>query len=280
MSESNSNSNLKTALVAGAMLALLASNIYIFVQMHDLKVAAAKQQEALSAQIQDLKENTSTIEASSRKHYQSLSEDLDRKSREAARAATSVKTEALSRVEQTRKQLEQEQAQTAEKINTDLSTVKDAANAKIAEVSTDVGNVKTQVTSTQDELHKTISQLSKVQGDLGVTSGYVATNGKELAALRRLGERNYFEFHISKSKDPQKVGDIQVMLKKADPKRNKFTLTVMADDKTIEKKDRTALEPVQFYVQKARQPYEIVVNEVRKDQISGYLATPKDLIAR
>jgi hypothetical protein len=280
MNESGSNSNIKTALGGGALLALLASNIYIFVQLHDMKAASVKQQEAVAAQIQDLKDNTSTIESTTRKHYQSLSEDLDRKSREAVRVASSVKTETLSRVEQTRKQLEQEQAQTAEKINTDLSTVKDAANAKIAEVSTDVGNVKTQVTSTQDELHKAVSQLTKVQGDLGVTSGYVATNGKELAALRRLGERNYFEFHISKSKDPQKVGDIQVLLKKTDPKRNKFTLTVMADDKTIEKKDRTALEPVQFYVQKARQPYEIVVNDVRKDQISGYLATPKDMVAR
>ena len=280
MTDSGSNSNLKTAIGGGALLALLASNIYIFVQMHDMKEASAKQQQAMVAQIQDLKDNTTTIAASSQKHYQSLSEDLDRKSREAVRAASSVKTEALSRVEQTRKQLEQEQAQTTEKINTDISTVKDAANAKIAEVSTDVGNVKTQVTSTQDELHKTISQLSKVQGDLGVTSGYVATNGKELAALKRLGERNYFEFHISKSKEPQKVGDIQVTLKKTDPKRNKFTLTVLADDKTIEKKDRTALEPVQFYVQKARQPYEIVVNDVRKDQISGYLATPKDMVAR
>ena len=280
MSEPDSNSNVKTALAGGVLLALLAFNIYLFVQVHDMKIASAKQQADLSAQIQDLKENTTTIAATTKEHYQTLSADLERKSREAARAASSVKTEALSQVAQTRKQLEQEQQQTAEKINTDLSSVKDAANAKIAEVSTDVGNVKTQVASTQDELHKTVSQLNKVQGDLGVTSGYVATNGKELAALKRLGERNYFEFHLSKSKEPQKIGDIQVTLKKADPKRNKFTLMVMADDKTIEKKDRTALEPVQFYVAKARQPYEIVVNEVRKDQVSGYLATPKDSIAR
>ncbi len=280
MTESTSSSNLKTALGGGALLALLASNIYLFVQLHDIKADSAKQKDATAAQIQELRDSANNIQTTTQKHYQSLSQDLDRRSREAVRAASSVKTEAFGRVEQTRKQLEQEQAQAAEKLNTDLSAVKETANAKIAEVSTDVGNVKTQVTSTQDELHKTISQLSKVQGDLGVTSGYVATNGKELAALRRLGERNYFEFHISKSKDPQKVGDIQLTLKKADPKRNKFTLTVMADDKTIEKKDRTALEPVQFYVQKARQPYEIVVNDVRKDQISGYLATPKDMIAR
>jgi polyhydroxyalkanoate synthesis regulator phasin len=273
-------SNVKTAVGAGALLALLASNIYLFVQVHDIKADAAKQQEATAAQIQDLRENTTSLAATSRKHYQSLSQDLDKRSREAVRAASTVKSEALSRIEQSRKALEEQQQQAAERISGDLNTVKQAADAKFTEVTTDVGNVKTQVASTQTELQRTIGDLKKVQGDLGVTSGYVATNGKELAALKRMGERNYFEFTIGKNKQPQKVGDIQVSLKKTDPKRNKFTVEVMADDKKIEKRDKTANEPVQFYVAKARQPYEIVVNEVRKDQIVGYLATPKDLVPR
>jgi len=124
------------------------------------------------------------------------------------------------------------------------------------------------------------AELKRVTGDLGVTSGYVATNGKEIAALKRLGERNIIEINLSKAKQPQRVGDISLLLKKADPKRNRYTIEVVADDKTTEKKDRTINEPVQFYVAKAKQPYEIVINQVKKDQIVGYLATPKDQIAR
>ena len=56
---------------------------------------------------------------------------------------------------------------------------------------------------------------------------------------------------------------------------HRFTIELLADDKRVEKKDKNLNEPVQFYVSKARQPYEIVVNEVKKDQIVGYLATPK-----
>jgi hypothetical protein len=38
---------------------------------------------------------------------------------------------------------------------------------------------------------------------------------------------------------------------------------------------------VQFYVlDKARQPYEIVVNEIGKNSVKGYLATPKVTTAR
>jgi predicted nucleic acid-binding Zn-ribbon protein len=281
MTEPTPNSNVKTAIGAGAILALLASNIYLFVQVHDQKLDLAKQQLALTAQIQDLKESASTIRETQQKHYETLSEAMERRSREAAAAANSARSEALKKVDQTRQQLEQEQTATAEKINGDLTAAQQANTQKFAEVSTDVGSVKQQVTSTQSDLQKTIAQLSKVQGDLGVTSGYVATNGKELEALKRLGERNYFEFTLSKGKEAKHVGDIQLVLRKADPKKNKFTVTVMADDKSIEKKDKTINEPVQFYVSKApHQPYEIVVNHVSKDQISGYLATPKDTLSR
>ncbi len=112
-------------------------------------------------------------------------------------------------------------------------------------------------------------------------SGYIATNGKELSALKRLGERNYFEFSLAKAKTPQKVGDITLLLKKTDPKKNKYTLEVFADDVRTEKKDKNVNEPIQFFVAKAgRTPYELVVNQVGKDIIKGYLATPKDQIAR
>jgi hypothetical protein len=55
-------------------------------------------------------------------------------------------------------------------------------------------------------------------------------------------------------------------------------VTVFVDDRSIEKKDKTAGEPVQFYVRGGSRmpPYEFVVFEVGKNQITGYLATPKD----
>jgi len=121
-----------------------------------------------------------------------------------------------------------------------------------------------------------------VQGDLGVQSGYVATNAKELDALKRLGERNYFQFTlVKKDEAPKRVGDISLRLKNVDKKHNKFTVEVVADDKTVEKRDKGINEPLQFYVAKGgKLPYELVVNEVGKDQITGYLATPKDTTPR
>ena len=93
--------------------------------------------------------------------------------------------------------------------------------------------------------------------------------------MKALGERNYVEFKLGKTKAPQKVGDIAVLLEKADPKNNRYTIKVIADDKTVQKKDKTVNEPVQFLLSKATQPYELVVNDIKKDLISGYVASPK-----
>lgn len=113
-------------------------------------------------------------------------------------------------------------------------------------------------------------------------SGLIATNGKELLALKQLGERNYIEFKIAKVKKnvPQKVGDIQLVLESSEPKKNTFSLVIIADDKRVEKKNRTVNEPIQFLLSKSVLPYELVVNDVKKDLIVGYLSVPKVQQAR
>ena len=140
--------------------------------------------------------------------------------------------------------------------------------------------MKGDVATTKSELEKTVADLKRTSGDVNGQGVLIATNSKELSALRQLGERNYVEFNIKKAKQPQKVGDVMVLLKKADPKKNRYTIELTADDKTVEKKDRGVNEPLQFLVAKARQPYEIVVNDIKKDQIVGYLSIPKVQNAR
>jgi len=123
--------------------------------------------------------------------------------------------------------------------------------------------------------------LTSVQGDLGVQSGLIATNGTELQALKLRGERNYVDIKLGKTKKAQRFADITLLLKNVDTKKNKYTVDVMADDKLTEKKDKGVNEPVQFYTAKGGHiPYELVINQVTKNEIIGYLATPKETATR
>jgi hypothetical protein len=156
--------------------------------------------------------------------------------------------------------------------NTSKATEVDQA---LTGIKGDVGDVKTEVASTKADLDTTKTDLKRAVGDMGVMSGLIATNSSQLGELRKLGERNYIEFTLPKNGGPQKVGDIQIALKKTDLKRNRFTLDVLADDKRVEKRDKTINEPVQFYLASMRLPYEVVVNSVSKDGVKGYLSVPK-----
>jgi hypothetical protein len=202
-----------------------------------------------------------------------------------------VETEALSKsVGLTQRQLEERAADLqrrqeaeAKRLASEQQAASEAATKQIGAVSsqvstvqTDVGGVKTQVAKTQSDLATTQAQLQSMKGDLGIQSGLIATNRQELEILKHKGDRNYYEFTLNKQKQPQPVATVSLLLKKTDPKKNRYTLVVVADDKQIEKKDKGTNEPVQFYTGKDNMLFELVVNNVNKNQVIGYISTPKN----
>ncbi|MBM3753054.1 MAG: hypothetical protein FJW38_03645 [Acidobacteria bacterium] len=269
---------LKIPILFGLVLALLAANVYLFLQLGKTKDDVKELQASLKTEIQGVHEVAAVSSKASQKYQTELKDQLEEARRQQAMAVGQAKLDAQKKVEDLERTLKQETRAVAQQMESKIGEVKEqtqAAQSKIGEVSTEVGAVKGEVAATKSELEKTIGDLKRVKGDLGEQSGLIATNGRELNALKALGERNYFEFRLAKQKNAQRVGDVAILLKRVDQKRNKFTIELTADDKKVEKKDKSINEPLQFYTSKARQPYEIVVNEVGKDLIVGYLATPK-----
>ena len=261
-----------------AVIALIGACVYLYMQLDKTKQDLVKTNDMLQNRIDKLEEASSLTTRTNRKTVDELREQLERARRQASALVGEAKQEALKKVDDTRAQLEAAQEQNKQQLKSDISQVReqtDTANTKISQVGNDVTAVKTDLTSTKSELEKTVAELKRATGDIDGHSVLIATNGKELAALRALGERNFVEFTVHKSKQAQKVGDVSILLKNADPKRNRYTIELTADDKTTEKKDRTANEPVQFMTSKAKQPYELIVNDVKKDTIAGYLSVPK-----
>ena len=181
---------------------------------------------------------------------------------------------AKSRAESIRK----DQQAADQKLAARLTQVQKESTDQIGAVATEVGGAKKDIADTRSDLEATKGKLERATGDMGVMSGLIARNHDDVEELKRRGDRNYYEFSVPKSKNAQRVGPLQVKLNKADQKKEKYTMTVYVDDRAIEKKDKTAGEPVQFYVKGASRmsPYEIVVFDVNKDQINGYLSTPKE----
>ncbi|MBZ5634129.1 MAG: hypothetical protein LAO55_13495 [Acidobacteriia bacterium] len=287
---SGSSSGVKIPILFGAVVALVGASLYQFYEVRQIRADLDSTREALLDQISKVHETSTVSSKTNRQSVESLKEQMDEARRQASILAGQAKVDATKHADELAAKLEKAQQEQAAKVaetftavTGEVSKVRDDANStktRVGEVSTDLANVKTDAATTRAELEKTISDLKSTRGDLGVQSGLIATNGKELAALRALGERNYTEFRLTKEKSPRKVGEVQMRLKSADMKKNRYTIELIADDKLVEKKDKTINEPVQFMLSRATLPFEIVVNEVKKDMISGYISAPKVQQAR
>ena len=298
LNQTGNNAPSKTpfAILGGALVAAIAANGFLWVRSNHLTEDIAKTKDATSVQIAQLSTANEAARAEYEKRLDSLKISVNSASAVANTAVARARAEAQKAAEQLNQlngRIDQNQTQVSSEITqlkgTDVETASKITEvaSNVTGVKTDVDGVKTEVTgvkaevaSAQAALEQHATELKRMTGDMGVMSDHIATTSKDLDALRALGERNYYEFALSKTAKTKKVGDLVLTYKKADPKRNRYTVEVVADDKRIEKKDKTANEPVQIFVAGNRQASEIVVNHVNKDEIVGYVSVPKVIVSR
>jgi uncharacterized coiled-coil protein SlyX len=152
-------------------------------------------------------------------------------------------------------------------VTTQLATK--ASTDDVKNLGNDVNGVKTDLDSTKNN----IQLLRSEHGEL------IARNHEELDQLRRMGERDYYEFSLKSKGDKQHVGSMQVELRAVNVKKHEFTMALYVDDMRLEKKNKAINEPIFFYAGGSRAPLELVVNQVNKSKVTGYLSAPKAVAA-
>ena len=235
----------------------VAGSLYLLFDLRGQVSTLSKTQQVNKAEINELTKRLQATEAND--------ETL-------AQQVGMTKKEMATRASELQKQQRAAEARLAQEQKQQLS----AMNGEVAGVKTDVGGVKSDVAATKAELAATRARLESTIGDLGVQSGLIAHTRDDLELLKHKGDRNYYEFTLLKGAKPQPVSTVSLQLKKADAKKGKYTMNVTADDRTIEKKDRNASEPIQFYTGRDHFLYELVVWTVDKNKVTGYLSTPKN----
>ncbi len=261
--EERSVSGALLAVVAVALLTGLGGLVWCYSLQKDLGAANQKLVAADQKNV-ELGQKLDATNARLRAASETLGQSVGMTQRQLELKAQSI----LAQQKQAQAKLEEAQAATQKQIG--------AVSNEVSSVKTDVGGVKTDVAATKTDLEETKTKLTRVVGDAGVMSGLIATNHDELEVLKHKGDRNYYEFSLQKGQQPLLLSTIKLQLKKADQKHSRYTLNVSADDRTIEKKDKGLDEPVQFYTGKDPVLYELVVNSIDKNKVSGYLSTPKN----
>ena len=265
-----------TAKVFIACFALIGLQAYGFMSMRH----------SFQEQVSTLENQIQSVQSANSAKSDQLASDLD-----VVAKRIGITAQELEKAHAIAEQLKQENVRTAQKLHTEIASkadsqtvtqFRDEAATKLAEVQQDatskIGVVSGDVQVVRNDLDSTRQDLASSKKDISDVRSDIARNSGELAALRRKGERDYIEFDMRKNSQFQRIADIQVQLRKTDPKRQKYTVLIQADDNRVEKKDLPANEPVQFLVGRDRLRYEFVVNFVDKDRIRGYMSTPKDKV--
>ena len=254
---------LRNVLIAVAAVYMVVSLYFIFEmrgRLATVESAEKAAEESAANHNKAIMAKLGMTEASMQQENEALQSRLTATQREAAARAA---------------QLAAQQKQSEQRLRQESEQQVGAVASEVGNVKTDVAGAKTDIASTRSDLEATKMKLEKTIGDLGVQSGLVAKDHDELEFLKHKGDRNYYEFTLKKGAKPQPVSTVSLQLKKVDQKRGKYTMNVIADHRTIEKKDRNMLEPIQFYTGRDRNLYELVVFQESKNEVKGYISVPK-----
>lgn len=292
------------SILIGAVLAQMMASVFLLYQLSRVRnmvdqarVELRQTKEQMRAELADVREISTTMAQQAgqvtAETLESLKTQLeatrrdargtDGKKREQAEKKAAGLERDIATVKEQLKSQDQKLAAASEeaiKANTEVAATK----SEVGKLSSDVDSVKTGLSSTNSEIEKQGAELKRVKGDLSQQSSLIATSANEVASLRALGERDIFEFRVSKDNKFYRVGPVQmsfmIKLKGVDTNKSRYSVeVVMFNDKPIEKKDKTVNEPLQFSI--ARQQFlELVVYEIQKNVIVGYLSAPKAQQAR
>lgn len=268
-SPEDSSHTFKFAVVFLVLAALVVGEIYILSQLSSLRESFATQQtklnKELTAKLDDqFSSKLSALESSNARQLEAFKTELAA----ATKRVGSTRGE-LHRARTLVSQLQTEQKQQAQLLKDEIAQKAD--QQQLGVLSQDVSATKTDLDNTKKVLEATRADLGMARSEFGTL---IARNHQDIEYLRKLGERDYFEFTIDR-KHPVRVAGVGLVLKKSNVKRHRFSLTLVVDDLEVEKKDRTVNEPIFFSVAGSKRFYELVVNKVQSDEVRGYLSTPK-----
>ncbi|HEY6921896.1 MAG TPA: hypothetical protein VI653_00395 [Steroidobacteraceae bacterium] len=232
------------------------------------EVSQAKTRTDLSTKMDD---QISQLQQSNAQMIDSMKQELDSSEKTAGMTRSELRRARASVAKLSDLQVQEQQE--AEQLKSRLAQKADAQQ---------VGALSQDVTATKSDLGTTKTKVDTLSKDLGMARSelgtLIATNHGQIEELRKLGERNYFEFTANKGKE-EKVAGVGVILRKTNLKQHRFNMALIADDMQIRKDNRTVDEPIYFTVHGSKRYYELVVNKVASNQVSGYISTPKVEVA-
>ncbi len=256
--------------IAVVVALLVIGEIVTLSKMSSMKAALEASQLKSSTDLgTKVDQKLSDLEQSNRQMIEALKDDLSNSEQRAGMTQAQLQRARATVAKLSR--LEDEQTKRAEELRTQLAQKADAQQ---------VGALGQDLSATKNDLGDTKKNVATLKNDLGMARSelgtLIATNHNDVETLRKLGERNYYEFTLEKKQQKQVAG-VTMVLKKTNAKHQTFNVDMLVNDHMLQKRNRTIDEPIVFSPDSSKKYYEFVANSVSSDKVTGYISTPKSV---
>ncbi len=265
-------------IVLAVLVLLVGGQVYTCVRISSLQgmgrrieEQTAQRQEELKEELKkEIEETLGSLKLSYQRETRGMREDVM-----AAAGSVDATRQEVQRTRALTESIRAEQARRAAEIEQKVATKAD--QEQLAPITQNLSATRQDLDSTKEDVEKMVEQLGMTRSEMGTL---IARNQNEIAQLRRLGERDYFEFVLERGNLSPLIGGIRLELRKTNVRRLRYNIAVLADDLRVVKKDLTINEAVFFYVQSHKKPLELVVNKIEKNRVTGYVSTPREASTR
>jgi len=260
----------KTRIVLIALAVLMVAEIYSISRIaavgKTIQAQDAKTRKDLTAQFNEqLSTKLLSLEHENQQQLEALKAELD----EASRHLGAQRGE-LRRARAMVAELQSEHARQMDDLKHEIALKAD--QQQLGALTADVSDTKTDLNKTKKSVEDLVNSFGMTRTRFGTL---IARNHDEIEALRKLGERDYYEFTLVRH-HPIHLANLGLDLKKTNAKHHTFTVDLLVDDVWVQKSHRTINEPIFFTTRGSHSFSELVVNKVDKGVISGYISIPKN----
>jgi hypothetical protein len=263
--------------IAGAAAVLFAADAYLMRQIREFSQDVIRMERSTVRDLGGIRQEAAKANNAHHDGIEALAAELVAVRYETTTAAGGARTDAERYAERLAKSVVESRRIERRWVDTELTNVRkdmDAANESTLRLARELREARAASAATRTANAGAATRESLYLSDIDALKRIAANHRDELAARRASAARDIFEFAIKKTGKPKELAGVSILLLQADSKRSRYSVEIVAGGRKIEANNRTAHEPVRLYTG-SRAPLELVVNEIRKDEILGFVSVPR-----
>jgi hypothetical protein len=178
---------------------------------------------------------------------------------------------------QTRLYAEKLTQQLHQQITAEMDARTSTLDARLRQVESEQADQRAQMAQVEANLKQDISAVREENGrDLSGVRQQEESNARDVSSISQKLDRRRIDFELTKGQTRELAPGISLQIRGTNVAHQRYhgALTLAQAHRTVWLRDQSADEPIRFLHKDGEEPYELVVTDVTKKAVAGYLLTP------